>query len=1175
MTELTKELRNQLSKIIVSARREAEVGAHAALESLAVGRHEPFSEMTPEQRQLRNRLRAHGRQLGDKRDKGSGQQSIARLSHEVAYAHWHRMLFARFLAENHLLIHPDAGVSVSLEDIRELAQEAGENPDAMAARFAQQNLPQIFRGDDPVLEVPLAPNVNQKLVRSLTSLPAEIFVASDSLGWTYQYWQTEKKDEVNAAGDKISAEELPAVTQLFTEHYMVRFLYDNTIGAWYAGKVLAQNPELALKATCEDELREACALKTKAGDTNWEYLRFVRDPCEPDKEGNPVGSWRPAAGTFEKWPKFAKDLKVLDPCCGSGHFLVVGLTLLVSLRMLEENLELEQAICAVLGDNLFGVELDQRCTQIAAFNVATAAWKLARKPIELPTLNIACSGLSIGSSKRDWLNLGGDDELLKAGMERLYGLFRRAPELGSLIDPKTIGNDLFEASFEQLRPLLKRILKKQSGNFDITERAIAAQGMAGAAEFLAGKYTLVITNVPFLNQGAFSKSLREFCEQNHAVSKPDLATVFIDRSLNLVQEDGSVAVVSPRIWMSYAAYFEGFRRKLLREKKINFVSELGPRAFQTISGEVVNVGLFSFSNSKPNSSELIAFSDVSSLPNPELKASSLKYEELLLSNQRDQENNPAAVISAKLRQGSKLLAEFADIYEGISRGDTEAFDRFFWELPRVDGDRWRFLVSSWDGSTNYGGRGSVFLWESGRGNLVNHPSARVQGQPAWNREAVFISRTRLTAGLTLGQVHAQNGAAIVPRNPSDLAAVLMFCKSQEYRDAVSALNQKLIKPTGVLAAVPFDREKWCARAQDDLTIGRSIECENTPCEQYFHGHPERCVSESVLQVAVSRLLGYRWPLELGSDLDLTEDCCALLAKCDDLADFVDEDGIVCLSATRGEPSAEERVREFLVAAYGDDWSAIKEKEILAAAAGGKKPAGSLRIWLRDRFFEDHCRLFQNRPFIWHIWDGHKEGFHCFVNAHRLTGSSGEGRKTLESIAYSYLKDWIDRQREDQQGEVQGAEAKLAHALDLQIQLEKILEGEPPYDLFVRWKPLYEQAIGWEPDFNDGIRLNIRPFMKAKLRNGGKEGAGILRIKPNIKWVKDRGKEPKNLRPKKEFPWFWGANGESNEPLIARSDHTAEIAEHSDFDGNRWNDMHYSRAVKGSASETYKKRELDA
>jgi len=113
---------------------------------------------------------------------------------------------------------------------------------------------------NPAGAVELPVEDRKQLVQLVKDLPVEVFTASDSLGWCYQFWQAERKDEVNAAGNKIGADELPAVTQLFTEDYMVDFLLDNTPGAWHAGKVLAANPKLAETAQSEDELRQAVSL---------------------------------------------------------------------------------------------------------------------------------------------------------------------------------------------------------------------------------------------------------------------------------------------------------------------------------------------------------------------------------------------------------------------------------------------------------------------------------------------------------------------------------------------------------------------------------------------------------------------------------------------------------------------------------------------------------------------------------------------------------------------------------------------------------------------------------------------------------------------------------------------------------------------------------------------------
>ena len=312
---------------------------------------------------MRQRLRAYGRNLGDKRDPERTTQSIDRLVEDVAYQHWHRMLFARFLAENDLLMYPDPEnpVPVSLEECAELAPDFGaENAWDLAGRFAAEMLPQVFRADSPVFELKLPLEYQIELEGLVAGLAREVFTASDSLGWVYQFWQTKRKDEVNASEVKIGAAELPAVTQLFTEPYMVEFLLDNALGAWWAARRLTEDD---LKgAASEEELRQKAAI---AG-VPLKYLRFVRD--------QESSVWRLASGTFEHWPQRLSELKVMDPCCGSGHFLVAALLMLTPMRMQLEGLSAREAVDAVLRENLHGLELDKRCVELA-FAVAFTAWR--------------------------------------------------------------------------------------------------------------------------------------------------------------------------------------------------------------------------------------------------------------------------------------------------------------------------------------------------------------------------------------------------------------------------------------------------------------------------------------------------------------------------------------------------------------------------------------------------------------------------------------------------------------------------------------------------------------------------------------------------------------------------------------------------------------------------------
>ena len=167
MRPLDKTLRNRLEQTIKDARDIAVDAAQAALEQLGVGEITPYSHLNESDCDLRRRLRVHGRQLGDHR-KPNGEQATDCLVEKVAYEHWHRMLFARFLAENNLLMYPDSDgpVAVTLEECEDLAADEGAaNCWELAARFAARMLPQIFRLDSPVFQLKLPPEYQQKLER--------------------------------------------------------------------------------------------------------------------------------------------------------------------------------------------------------------------------------------------------------------------------------------------------------------------------------------------------------------------------------------------------------------------------------------------------------------------------------------------------------------------------------------------------------------------------------------------------------------------------------------------------------------------------------------------------------------------------------------------------------------------------------------------------------------------------------------------------------------------------------------------------------------------------------------------------------------------------------------------------------------------------------------------------
>lgn len=1112
MQTLNGVLRGQLENIIKGARDIAEVAAIAALEQLCVGAAKPDTSMSDAQMVLRCRLRAHGRQLGDILDSIKQTQEIYHLTEEVAYEYWHRMLFARFLAENNLLMFCDddnseMSVPINLEECNELAPEMNaKNGWELAGRLASKMLPQIFRADSPVFDMDFAPEYQKALEDLVSNISQDVFTATDSLGWIYQFWQSKRKDAVNRSEVKIGAQELPVVTQLFTEPYMVRFLLDNSLGAWWSQKKLSETDRQ--DASSEDELREKASLPG----VSLNYLRFVRAKTE---------CWTPAAGSFDQWPDQFSDLKVMDPCCGSGHFLVASFLMLVPMRMEYERISAQQAVDLVLSQNLHGLELDQRCVELAAFALALSAWKYPNAGgfRRLPEMNLACSGLSVGSSREDWQKLASGQHNLKIALDMMYTTFQHAPILGSLMDP-TKTDAIKIVPWDELAYLLNKALTIDQSD-EQHEIRVVAQGLAKAAILLSKKYNWIITNVPYLTSGKQHIDLRDFCESYYSSSKSDLATVFLERCLKLCTQGGTISLVIPQNWLFLPTY-RNLRDKLLRTETWRIIAKLGPKAFETISGEVVKAILLIISRGDASlaidqkyqnhqSIKIISGLDVSEFKSVQEKANNLIHQEVIKIEQAKQLDNPGVKVIFSNDNSGNLISDFATVNYGSKPGQTVRVTRKFWEFAVINKDKWMLMESSPEIKKTFSGKSEVCLTLA---EIQKHSitSFGVRGSSAWGNTGIIVSKmSDLPFSIYCGHFFDDNTCVIIPNDSHFNGALLSYMESGVFRKAVRSLNQKLSITKETLEAVHFDLERWVHESENEYPKGLPKPYTNDPTQWVFHGHPcknvswnkdnkQICLGETrkddmVLQVAIARLLGYRWPAELDTYMELSDESREAIQQCGKLDSYADKEGIVCIPAVHGERSASDRIIDILATSFGSEWSSNTLSEILAASGWAEK---SLESWLRDGFFTQHNKIFQNRPFIWHVWDGQSDGFSVLINYHKLD------KNMLQILIYSYLEDWIKMQKEQVDQNIDGAEDRFAAAKELQNRLIQIFEGESPLDVFVRWKSIAQQPVGWDPDLNDGVRLNIRPWMT--VNDIKKKGAGVLRDKPNIKWDKDRGKD---------------------------------------------------------------------
>jgi hypothetical protein len=617
--------------------------------------------------------------------------------------------------------------------------------------------------------------------------------------------------------------------------------------------------------------------------------------------------------------------------------------------------------------------------------------------------------------------------------------------------------------------------------------------MADAAELLARRYVLQVTNVPYLGRGKQTTTLADYIVGHFPDAKADLATAMVTRLLHLALDGGTVASVTPQNWLFLGSYTK-MRETLLKEREFNLVCDLGPAAFHEMNWWAARTALVTLTNVAP--SEASSYLGINADTGRDLagKPGLMSSGPQRSINQFAQLKNPDHRISVHEAVSGKLLSEYADVYVGFQNGDTPRWVQHFWEnLGEVNG--WSYFQLTSDITTHFGGRHSALKWDRGHGAIVKSDQARIQGREAWGKDGVIVRQMRhLPAGLYLGDLYDQSSSAIIPKDKGHLPAIASFVMSDEFHTAVRKVDPSVAVTNATFVKVPFDLKHWQRIAAERYPNGLPKPYSVDPTQWLFHGHPADAEAGTALHVSLARLCGYSWPSETDPDMRLSPEARSWIKKVTTLP-HGDADGLLCLPAVAGARSLAERLRGFLAAAFGKDWSEAAERRLLTetdARLEKRAPRdASLEGWVRDRAFRQHCVLFHQRPFLWHIWDGQKDGSAAIVHYHRLTQAN------LEKLTFSLLGDWIGRMKADDDGR------RVEAATILQQRLQAILEGEEPYDVFVRWKPLAKQALGWEPNLDDGVRLNIRPFVQAE----------VLRDVPKVRWTKDRGTDSNGS------PWF--------------------------------------------------------
>ena len=385
------------------------------------------------------------------------------------------------------------------------------------------------------------------------------------IGWLYQYYNTEPKAAAFAKSGKITKEEIPAVTQLFTPDWIVRYMVENSLGRlWVEG-----HPECDLKENWKYYLEEAQQepeVQVKLAEIRKEYAAL-----------NP------------------EDIKLIDPCMGSGHILVYAFDVLMQIYE-SAGYSQRDAAKSILEHNIYGLDIDDRAYQLAYFAVMMKARQYNRRILNGEnTCHVYAiqESNSINRAHLKYFGAGMDDIEKNAAKMQLEGL------LDTLTDAKEYGS----------------ILNVESYNWDLLRRFVAAEDTAGQismdsvgvedtaeqlnrlvdiGETMARKYWVTITNPPYAAISNLSPKVNDFVKANYPDSKVDLFAVFIERCGLMTRVSGYQAMITQHAWMFLASY-ENLRDKLLNKELIN-LAHLGPHAFDEINGEVVQTSSFVFCN---------------------------------------------------------------------------------------------------------------------------------------------------------------------------------------------------------------------------------------------------------------------------------------------------------------------------------------------------------------------------------------------------------------------------------------------------------------------------------------------------------------------------------------------------------------------------------------------------
>ncbi len=466
------------------------------------------------------------------------------------------------------------------------------------------------------------------------------------IGWLYQYYISEKKDQVFAdlkKNVKINKENIPAATQLFTPHWIVRYLVENSLGRLW----MLNHPE--------SKLIEKMEYYIKPEQEEFDFLKITSP----------------------------EEIKICDPACGSGHMLVYAFDLLYAIYE-EEGYLLTEVPGLILEKNLYGIEIDERAGELAAFALVMKARQKYRRFFRKPVQPNICVLENIQFDKDELKNYKEEIgiDLFTASLFPTLGQFEEADNFGSLIRPELSDvNDILQ--------LLES--KNVADNLFLNKTHQKVLQALRQVDYLSPKYHVVIANPPYMGNRSMNERIKVFAQDNYPDGKSDLFAMFIERNLDLAVKHGLEAMITMQSWM-FLSSFEKLREEILNRKTILSMVHLGARAFDSIGGEVVSTTAFVIENAqnaeyKGAYLRLVA-GNCEADKEAELKANRFKPYRVSAIDFKKIPGSPIVYwVSERLLasfENGIPLGEFADVKRGMTTSNNERFLRFW---PEVNNEK--------------------------------------------------------------------------------------------------------------------------------------------------------------------------------------------------------------------------------------------------------------------------------------------------------------------------------------------------------------------------------------------------------------------------------------------------------------------------------------------------------